>query len=246
MNKQRVISLGIAGLLIGCGTVIAQAPQVSVPIVNGDFENVTFTNPGPVNDPAGCGTGQNFDHVQGWNFVHLAPGSGGGVVHWTCDNGLPPSNMADLCCGHGMWQVTSEKARQGSYRLSVDIANWFYVYPGDWKVELFQVAPVTSCPSGGRCYTDGDSGQLYLFSPAPFCSASGWNVGDARRKTIPCEMPGYFLQTTSPDPLTVGGQNPGGYIAIFFTNGIPNPALGGHAEWPILIDNVTLSFTPQS
>lgn len=244
--KGKIVFALLLAAIFGCSSVVGQAPQVSIPIVNGDFENVVFTNAGPIHDPAGCGTGQNFDTIPGWTFVHLAPGSGGGVAHWTCDDGMPNSNVADLCCGEGLYQVTSEKARQGSYRLAFDLANWFYVYPGDWKAELFQAVQVTSCPTGGNCINDVNTGNLFQLSPAPFCSASGWNVGDMKRKVIPCEMPGYFLQTTSPDPLTVGGQIPGGYVVIYFTNGIPNPALSGHAEWPILIDNVTLTFTPVS
>lgn len=66
-----------------------------------------------------------------------------------------------------------------------------------------------------------------------------------KRKTATCDLPGYLLQTNSPDPLNVGGQNPGGKVVILFQSGVPNPALGGHSGWPILIDNVSLGFTPQ-
>lgn len=243
---KRFLFVVAAVLLLGCGSLIAQAPQVSIPIVNGDFENVTFTNAGPINDPAGCGTGQNFDGIPGWTFVHINPGSGGGVATWKCDDGMPNSNVADLCCGEGMFQLTTEKARQGTYVIGTDVANWFYPYPGDLKIEAFQAVYVASCPTGGRCLTEYGTNKIILLSPAPFCSQSFWNVGDMRRKTVVCDMPGYFLQTTSPDPLSVGGQNPGGFILIFFTNGVANPALGGHAGWPVIIDNVTLTFTPAS
>lgn len=218
--------LAIVISLTCCGSAIG---QVSIPIVDADFESAVITNGRPITDPAGCGTAQNFDKIIGWTFVHLKPGSGGGVAHWICDDGAPNSNVAFLSAGEGMYQLLTEKARMGTYVLEFDVANWFYPYPGDWKAELFQGQMV--------------NGNLQL-SPAPFCSASGWALGDMVRHTVPCNMSGYFLQANSPDPLSVGGQNPGGYVVIYFTSGVPNPALGGHAGWPILIDNVTLTFTP--
>ena len=227
MRKKTAFAI----FLLGCRTILAQSPEIAVPIINADFEAQDVTGGAKIQDPPGCGTQINEDRTPGWTFEHVLGGSGGGVAHWTCDDGVPPSNVAFLGYGERMYQLTGEKARQGSYVLQFDCSNWFYSYPGDWKAELYQAT--------------ADASGNVSFSPAPFCSGSGWNLGDMRRKTVSCDMPGYFLQVTSLDPLSVGGQKPGGYVAIVLTSGVPNPALGGHAQWPIKIDNVSLKFSPQ-
>lgn len=213
--------------LLACSS-IARA-QVAIPIIDADFESAVITNGRAITDPAGCGIAQNFDKIPGWTFVHIKPGSGGGVAHWTCDDGATNSNVAFLSAGEGMYQMTAEKASQGTYALEFDVANWFYPYPGDWNATLYQGKMVNG---------------ILVLSPAPFCSGSGWALGDMKRQTVTCNMSGYFLQANSPDPLSVGGQNPIGFIVINFQSGVPNPALGDHAGWPILIDNVSLTFTP--
>lgn len=232
MTKAKIAFAILLGLIIGCASTVGQAPLISIPLINSDFESVDVSGGGPITDPAGCGTATHFDSIPGWTFVHLVDGSGGGVAHWTCNDGMPNSNVAFLGYGEGMYQVTGEKARQGVYVVQFDVANWFYPYPGDWKVELFQGA-------------FDASGNLVL-SPAPFCSESSWGLGDMKRQTATCPMSGYLLQVTSPDPLSVGGQNPGGFVVLYLTSGVPNPALGGHHGWPVIIDNVTLAFSPSS
>ena len=114
--------------------------------------------------------------------------------------------------------------------LQFDVANWFYPYPGDWNAMLYQ---------GIR-----DAGGNLVLSPAPFCNQSGWALGDMKRVTMTCPLSSYLINNGA-DALTVGGQVKGN-IVIVFQSGVPNPALGGHHEWPILIDNVSLSFSPQS
>lgn len=230
---MKLISFGlIAALAAGCGTAKAQAPQIQIPLVNADFEAQVLTNPGPITDPANCGTAQHFDTIPGWTFVHVNPGSGGGVAHWTCDDGMPPSQVAFLGYGEAMYQVTNVKAQQGTYRFEADASNWFYPYPGNGRLKMFQV--------------NYDASGNLIWSPAPFCSYSFWSLGDMKRKVATCDMPGYFLQVTSPDPLSVGGQNPGGFIAIWIEAAVPDPALGNHAAWEIKVDNVALFFTPQN
>lgn len=205
-----------------------QAPMLSIPIVNSDFELQPTVPTGTINDPVGCGT-YEIGQVPSWTLEQVGTYGGGGIAHWTCDDGMPNSNVAWLGLGERMYQLLTEKARLGVYVLQFDVAAWFYVYPGNWKAELYQGT--------------ADANGKVTLSPAPFCSESGWAFGDMKRITVTCPLPGYFLNITSPDPLGVGGQNPGGNIVVLFQEGT-NPALGGHSGWYILIDNVSLTFAP--
>lgn len=237
MTKHKLIFAIMVGLVVGCSNIVGQAPMISIPIVDPDFESQTITGyVQTITDPAGCGTDEQ-GKIAGWVLEHVNPGSGGGVAHWTCDDGMPNSNVAFLAYGSRMSQVLTETARQGVYLLQFDVANWFYVYPGDWNAMLYQG---TLDPNGNIVDMNGNRWTL---SPAPFCNESGWALGDMKRVTVTCSLPAYLINNGR-DSLSVGGQVKGN-IVIVIQNGVANPALGGHAGWPILIDNVSLTFSPQ-
>lgn len=234
--RQKTVSAIFVGLLFACGIVVAQAPIISIPIVDPDFESQTITGyVQTINDPPGCGTDEQ-GLAAGWTFLSLVDGPGRGVAAWKCDDGMPPSNVAFLL-GAAMVQVLTETARPGVYVLQFDVANWFYVYPGDWNARLYQASPD---PDGNIVDMNGNRWTL---SPAPFCNQSAWAEGDMKRMTVTCPLPAYLIYNGR-DSLSVGGQVKGN-IVIYFANGGGNPALGGHAGWPILLDNVSLSFSPQ-
>lgn len=219
MTRKSLFIATMIGLMLASGSIVAQSPQISVSIVDPDFEVQSLDGAGPIIDPAGCGIGE-WGHVAGWSITPLIPGAAAGVVHWTCDDGASSSNVAFLQ-GVAIDQVLTEVPSFGVYVLQFDVANWYYSYSGDWKAELYQ----------------GNS-------PAPFCSASGWAMGDMKRQTVTCTLPGGFTDGSN-DSMSSYGQGTGN-IRIHIQNGVPNPALGGHAGWPILLDNISLTFTPQS
>lgn len=225
--KKKFLFAIMVGLLLACNT-LGQTP-ISIPIEDPDFESQPIGGyVQTITDPAGCGTAEQ-GQIAGWTLTHINPGSGGGVAHWTCDNGMPNSNVAFLAYGSRMSQLLTETAREGVYVLQFDVANWFYAYPGDWNAMLYQ---------GTR-----DAGGDLVLSPAPFCNQSGWTLGDMKRVTVTCPLPAYLINNGG-DSLSVGGQVKGN-IVIVIQSGVANPALGNHAGWPVLIDNVALNFSPQ-
>lgn len=235
MTKHKIIFIIIIGLVIACSSM-GQSPVLFIPIVDPDFEAQTITGyVQTITDPAGCGTDEQ-GLMYGWTLIDLMQGPGRGVAHWTCDDGAPPSNVAFLQ-GAAMVQVLTEVARPGVYVLQFDIANWFYPYPGNWNARLYQASPD---PNGSVVDVNGNRWTL---SPAPFCNESSWAMGDMKRITMTCPLSPYLIYNGR-DSLSVGGQVKGN-IAIYFQN-FTDPALGGHGGWPILIDNVSLTFTPQS
>lgn len=129
MSTNKTIFAAMAAFLLACGSVLAQAPMISIPIADADFESQSITGyVQTISDPAGCGTDEQ-GQITGWIFENVNPGSGGGVAHWTCDDGMPNSNVAFLGYGARMYQITSETARQGTYVLRFDAASWFMFIP---------------------------------------------------------------------------------------------------------------------
>lgn len=236
MTKAKICFAVLLLVAIGCASTLGQAPQQSIPIVDADFESQAITGyVQTITDPAGCGTDEQ-GLIYGWTLIDLMQGPGRGVAHWICDDGMPPSNVAFLQ-GAAMVQVSTVAAQPGVYVLQFDVANWFYPYPGNWNARLYQAVPD---PNGSVVDLNGNKWTL---SPAPFCNDSSWAEGDMKRITMTCPLSGYLINNGA-DSLSVGGQVKGN-IGIYFQN-FSDPALGGHGGWPILIDNVTLSFSPSS
>lgn len=235
MTKAKGVFAIVIALIVSCGTSVGQAPMIYIPLVDPDFESQTITGyVQTINDPAGCGTDEQ-GLIFGWTVKDLSVGPGRGVAHWTCDDGMPNSNVAFLQ-GAAMMQVLTETARPGVYLLQFDVANWFYPYPGNWNARMYQAHPD---PNGDVVDMNGNRWTL---SPAPFCNQSAWAFGDMKRQTVTCPLPPYLIYNGG-DSLSVGGQVKGN-IVIYFQN-FSDPALGNHGGWPILIDNVSLSFSPQ-
>lgn len=233
MNRSTSFAVIFIALLLFCSSTLSQLPMLSIPITNADFEAPLIAGGSfqAITDPAGCGVAFN-GQIAGWMLTPVQGGAGGGgVAHWTCDDGMPNSNVAFLSGGK-IEQLTAEKARQGIYVLQFDVKDWFYSYSGDWNAALYTGITDTT-------------GNMTL-SQAPFCSESSWSLGDMKRITVVCPLSGGFINPGNVNPdgsLSIAGQIAGN-VVIHFQNGGANPALGGHAGWPILIDNVSLTFTP--
>lgn len=227
---RKFLFAAVGGLLLASNS-FGQSPMISIPIEDPDFESQVITGYVQTGE---CGDAEQ-GLIAGWTIKDLTVGPGRGVAHWTCDDGMPNSNVAFLQ-GAAMLQVLAEVARPGTYVLQFDVANWFYPYPGNWNARLYQAVVD---PNGTVVDANG---KRWMLSPAPFCNGSGWADGDMKRQTVTCTLPAYLIYNGG-DSLSVGGQVKGN-VVIYFQNMV-DAALGNHSGWPVLIDNVALNFSPQ-
>lgn len=215
--------------LILAASVAQAAPQpVVIQIQNPSFERLpsaTITH-----DPC-------FDSIRAvppsWVLTYRDPIWGGievrkPLVGNSCLTPMPPDgSWILLVASSTISQDTgikpsslesSASGADGDFMMTFLVANEFTVYPGYYEAAIIfgTIDPVTHIVSGHE-----------------LCSIDGWAKWQFKEVSLPCSFPGYLLGNW---PDGSGKADPNAHIII---------SLSHIKGWPVLFDNVSLTFTPQ-
>jgi len=213
---KRIFMLAML-FLFACELSEAQVTVSNIAIKNQSFE-LPVNLHGVVTDPPNCGTYEGDGNgIPGWIEQHIVGGSGGGIARWTCQSVPDGSQAAYLGYGMRMVQDLGVQAQAGIYTLKFYVANWFLYYPGPYVATIWVGG--LDIPNNGVRY----SNQI--------CTTTGFALYEFEPVTLTCLMPSFIAPTNN----GFGWQN--------FNNGDLVISFDGNG-WPVLFDNVSLTFTP--